>query len=74
MAYVRKKFRDNILKFRLCFRYATVSRIGMHNATYKALRNVFSLNEMLTELDLDTREINAYLQKQSTDLLTKRFS
>ena len=65
--------RDKILKFRLCFRYSTVSRIGMHNDTNKALRKVFNLNEMLTELDLDTQEISAFLEKKSVDLLNKRF-
>lgn len=68
-----ERLRDNILKFRLCFRYSNVSRIGMHNEVNSALRRVLNLDAMLNELDLDTREISAFLAKQTTDTLEQRF-
>lgn len=66
------ELRDSILHFRLCFRYSAVSKITMHNQTNIALRKTLALDTMLTELDNDTKEINAFLEQSNAENLNNK--
>ncbi|HVR94180.1 MAG TPA: hypothetical protein VHI75_10085 [Casimicrobiaceae bacterium] len=57
------RLRDDILRFRLCYRFSHVSYSTAHNAVYEALRDVWGCARMLTELGQDTAEITAVLDE-----------
>ncbi|MGH8582795.1 MAG: hypothetical protein ACREWG_08390 [Gammaproteobacteria bacterium] len=58
-----ERLRNQILRFRLCYRFSYVSYVNMHNTVNKALREAFGLDHMLHELGQDTAEITAYLEQ-----------
>lgn len=66
------QLRDEILHFRLCFRYSVVSQITMHNQANLALRKTLGLDILLQELDNDTNEINAFLEQQNAENFNKK--
>jgi hypothetical protein len=55
---------EELLDFRLNYRFSHVSRISMHNEVYNAWRKAFSLDKMLSELMQDVREIESYLSNK----------
>lgn len=68
-----ERLRNQILRFRLCYRFSYVSYISLHNAVSKALRETFGLDHMLHELDGDTAEITAYLEQVVSKQTAHRF-
>lgn len=58
-----ERLRDEVLRFRLCYRMSHVSYITMHNAVYEALRETWGLDRMLHDVGRDTNEISAFLEQ-----------
>jgi hypothetical protein len=51
-----------LLQFRLSYRFSHVSLISMHNQVYQKWREIFDLNEMLSQANVDVSEAEQYLQ------------
>jgi len=68
-----QQLRDRILKFQLCYRFTYVSYLSLHNAVNQALRRALGLDWMLAELNQDTQEIDAYLQRMTAERTARRF-
>ncbi len=58
---LRQMGRD-LLQFRLSYRFSHVSLISMHNQVYQKWREIFDLNEMLSQANVDVSEAEQYLQ------------
>jgi hypothetical protein len=53
--------REATLVFRLCFQFSEISYISMHNAFYRALREVFRADRLVADLATTRSEIAGYL-------------
>jgi hypothetical protein len=58
------RLRDEVIRFRLCYRFSHVSYVSMHNAVYAAMRDAWNLRQMLADLGQDTAEITTLLEER----------
>lgn len=58
------RLRDEVIRFRLCYRFSHVSYVSMHNAVYSAMRDAWNLRQMLADLGQDTAEITTLLEER----------
>ncbi len=66
-----KKYRDDILNFRLNYHVTHVSLISMHNDAYNVWREKFLLDKLYETLSADVHEVTTYI---STKIEEKRNS
>lgn len=56
-----KSFRTRLYNFRLNNRFSLISGLTQHNQYYQALREVFTLDKQLAELNMDVQEVEAFI-------------
>ena len=56
-----KDYKNELLRFRLNYRFSAASVITMHNQAYRLWREAFTLDRMLEELSGDVQEVETFL-------------
>ena len=64
---------DELLDFRLNYRFSHASKITMHNLVYEKWREVLSLDKMQEEITQDVKEVEAFLNYKQEKLHSRRW-
>ena len=65
--------RDRSLKLRICYSFAEVSEISIHNDFNRAIRKAFALDRMLSELNQKVIEVDGFLRQMDFQQSQARF-
>lgn len=62
---------QEVLNYRLNYRFSHVSQISMHDEVYRAWRRVLATDEILADVSRDVDEIHAYLTRLQSEAVAK---